>query len=150
MDSDIEEAYKKNQFIHAIKNDGKIPTRAGLGTRLYLLAGYTRNRPYCTLEKCDAPLSEHPDKESFNRRLCYSRQVYNMTSGVIDDHLFSNNMKNVFEKYLKDYALIRHWNYIFVYFDHKNTPSWAMLDNDLKLMYPNNHRVDKRGFIYYK
>jgi hypothetical protein len=73
-----------------------------------------------------------------------------MTSGVIDDHLFSNNMKNVFEKYLKDYTLIRHWNYIFVYFDPKNTPSWAILDNDLKNMYPNNHRVDKRGFIYYK
>jgi len=149
MDFEIEETYKKNQFIEAIKN-GKIPTRSGLGSRLYLLAGYTRNRPYCTLETCNSPLVEHPDRESFTKRLSYSRHVYNMSNGTIDDHIFSKQMRNVLEKYLKQYALVHHWNYIFIYFDPKNTPSWAILDNDLKNMYPENHKIDKRGFVYYK
>jgi hypothetical protein len=149
MESDLENEYKKKQFIHAIKT-GKIPTRSGLGTRLYLLAGYTKNRPYCTLENCEPPLLEHPKKEHFTKRLCYSKHVYSMENGEIEKHLHSKDMINVFDKYLKNYEIVRHWAYVFVYFDPKNSPSWAILDEDLKNKYPNNYIVDKRGFIQYK
>jgi hypothetical protein len=149
MESDLEENYKKNAFIHAIKT-GKVPARSGLGSRLYLLAGFSHDRvPYCTLENCDFP-KEYPDKTNLTKRLAYNRYVYSIKESSFDDAISSKDMRNVFDKYLKDYEIIHHWNYIFVYFDPTNMPSWAVLDNDLKLKYPNNHRVDKRGFVYYK
>lgn len=150
MDSDIEDIYKKNQFIHAIKNNGKIPTRSGLGARLYLLAGYSQHRPYCTMENCDPPITGHALDHTFTKRLCYNRYIYKFEKGEIENHIFSNQMKDTFQKYLKEYSIYSHWNYIFVYFDPNNLPSWALLDNDLKRMYPNNYRVDKKGFVYYK
>ena len=150
MNSDIEDIYKKNQFIHAIKNDGKLPTRSGLGSRLYLLAGYTRYRPYCTMESCNPPVTGDPLDHTFIKRLAYSRHVYKFGKEEIDNHIFSKSMRDTFQKYLKDYAIVGHWNYIFVYFDPNNIPSWAILDNDLKTMYPDNYRVDKKGFVFYK
>lgn len=150
MESNLEDIYKKNQFIHAIKNNGKVPTRSGLGGRLYLLAGYTQHRVYCTMESCNAPLTGNPLDYKFTKRLAYSRYIYNIKQGTIDDHINSKQMRDTFEKYLKEYEIVNHWNYIFVYFDPNNLPSWALMDNDLKIKYPNNYRVDKKGFVFYK
>jgi hypothetical protein len=150
MDSEIEEIYKKNQFIHAIKNNGKVPNRSGLGGRLYLLAGYTQHRVYCTMESCNTPITGHLLDNTFTKRLSYSRYIYNLEKGTIDDHIHSKQMRDTFQKYLKEYVIVNHWNYIFVYFDPKNSPSWALMDNDLKSMYPYNYRVDKKGFVFYK
>jgi len=147
MESEFEEIYKKKQFLHALKT-GKVPLRAGLGTRLWLLAGFNKGRVYCTVEKCDPPLTDNEDTLSFTKRLCFSKTTY-LTPTIVDK-LHSQQMRDTFKKYLKSYEIVNHWAYIFVYFDPKNTPSWAILDEDLKNKYPNNYVVDKRGFIQYK
>lgn len=147
MEYRLEDDYKKKQFIHALKT-GKVPLRSGLGSRLYLLAGFNKSRPYCTLENCNPPLSENPDGIFFTKRLCYNKNVYTIPNIV--NNLCSKEMLDTFEKYLKNYTIVNHWAYIFVYFDPKNMPSWAVLDEDLKNKYPSNFKFDKRGFVQYK
>lgn len=145
MDSNIQEEYKKRQFLNGIKN-GHIKQRTGLARRLYHLAGFT-GYVYGTKHKFEC--SENP---SLTERLNYSKTYFN-NNGLqeITNDIVSDQMRLVFEKYLKEFVIEFHWCYIFVYFNPDNVCCWSTLDNDLKIMYPSNHYIDKKtGYVYYR
>lgn len=147
-EAEIQDIYKKKLFLETIKN-GKTPRRSGLGSRLYNLAGYT-DSIYCNIES-NMPVKYFQTKPNLTKVLCYNRNSYNGSNMInLAPKLTSDKMVQVFEKYLKEYYIHRHWNYIMVLFDPSKVACWSIMDNDLKLMYPKNHMVNKHGFVFYR
>ena len=70
MESELEEEYKRRQFLSALKT-GKLPKRSGLGKRLYLLGGYNDTTPWCTKDRYETIVCPH-----LPNRLSYSKNIY--------------------------------------------------------------------------
>jgi len=148
MDSKIEEKYTKTLFLETIKT-GKTPKRSGLGNRLYILGGNTA-QILTTLQRNLNPPTQLKHQPEFSNRISFYINSWNYSSRTVVDYLYSQDMTNVFRKYLGDYHISRNYAYVFVYFKHDCIISWALLDEELKLKYPHNHRINKYGFVYHK
>lgn len=146
------EKYQQTLFLETIRT-GKTPKRSGLGNRLTLLAGYT-SAMLCTLKSnIKLPAGHIAEKlgktnklEYFKRSWCFrnSKEIY------ATEQLLSLKMKNTFTKYLGENIVQVGVSYINVFYKNDAVIDWGLLDEDLKKMYPNNCRIDKRGFVYYK
>jgi len=147
---EIADTYKKKLFLETIKN-GKTPRRSGLGSRLYLLAGFTGHIP-CTMEPV-----YHKTFPAFKRHLTkvlrYPKTTYTWgkpRSWDLYKDLETPQMQNVFKKYLKDYYISSRATGYYVYFDPRVTESWGVLDADLLKVHPNKCKISNKGFIYFK
>ena len=147
LEEEIQDLYKKRLFLEIIKT-GKTLKRSGLGLRLYHLAGFTDNNMYCEISSHISIKIPYLNL-SLTKVLKFSKHNFNH-KGQLTDKIMGQNMRKVFDKYLKDYYIYNHWSHVKVFFDPKKVACWSVLDNDLKLMYPNNHYVNKYGFIYYR
>jgi hypothetical protein len=146
----IADQYNKNVFLESIKT-GKTPKRAGLGTRLYLLGGFDRIHLPCHVERnANPPFEINIDLPHLTNRLCYRINIWNSNPNEIVYDLYSNKMRQIYTKYLGEHHVTRNWCFVFVHYNPSIEINWGVLDHDLKEMYPKNHRIDKRGFVYHK
>ena len=149
---DSKEKYNQVVFLETIKT-GRAPKRSGLGSRLYLLAGFT-GPILCNSKKNVQPNKKIRDSKvsEYTSRLEFYKNIWTPMGihGKVVENLMSNNMKNVLTKYLGSHYLVNGSAYFYVYYKPDVVINWGQLDEDLRIMYPTKCRIDKRGFIYYK
>jgi len=152
---DCKDQYNKTLFLETIKT-GRTPKRSGLGTRLYLLAGFT-NIVYTTCKRnlkvknYNSSKLQHVSVNGLTNRIEFSRNFYNpYYKHDVVSNLKSAKMHGVLERFLGEYYFETRIAYAFVYFKPDVEINWGELDHDLRIKYPNKTRVDKRGFVYYK
>jgi hypothetical protein len=96
---------------------------------------------------------ETDETKYINRLEYYKKSWFPLVGGRelnITPHISSESMRRVFAKYLGSHKVVPSSGYVFVYYKPSTIIDWALLDEDLKTMYPKNHRIDKRGFVYFK
>jgi hypothetical protein len=143
MRNELQEKYNQTVFLETIKT-GKIPKRSGLGGRIFLLAGI-KTIISSTCFKNVKPRYLH--SLLTNKIVIYK----NYSSGYkLVEQITHPNVKSIITKYLGYHVIEYKPNTIEIFYDKDVIPNWALLDNDLKIMYPRNCRIDKRGFVYYK
>jgi hypothetical protein len=153
---DSKEHYNQVIFLETIKT-GKTPKRSGLGYRLYLLAGFT-DPLYATVKKnvyVSKYTFEDYTKVSINglaNRMEYYKSFFNRhNTNNFNKNLHSNEMQQIFQKYIGDHIIVSdRTNYISVYYKPNVVINWGQLDEDLLKKYPNNCKINKLGFVYYK
>lgn len=142
MEYNDQDAYNKRLLVETLKR-GKKPKRAGLGTRLYHLAGFT-DHIYCVLHR------DVKDKKHLSVRLRYTKWAVFTRQNM--DNLHSKEMHEIFTKYLGEYVISGRDNSycVEVFFSPDVEINWGALDLALREKYPNNHTIDNKGFVHIK
>jgi len=143
-EKNIQDNYKHQLFLETIKN-GKTPSRSGLGQRIAILAGHT-HIIYSGLQR-----NVHPTPSGFSEYTnVLNFYIGNNNPQKIEALFKSDSFKDALTKYLGHNIFHKEFYTLRVFFHKDVVPDWAIMDNDLKTMYPKKCKVDKRGFVYYK
>lgn len=138
----VSEEYKKKQFLNAVKN-GKKAIRRGLATRLFHLAGYVRSGydlPWSTLRKTY--------KNEFDTLMEINTMGgYDGTSEYKHAAVQDINFHKILSLFLGKHDLLSN-GYDYNLFYNKSKICWGILDEALKIAYPDNHKINENGFVY--